>query len=253
VVIGSSIGYFVRPPRTHPAQRNYAEQLEQRLRDAGIDAVVTNSSRWTSLVSDCLRNVEPLVLQHRPHVVVVNLGLLECEPKVIPWAAFRWIFTMRARGGVRLSVRTLLADPARRFYIWYSPRVLRRVRIPHRVSPARFEWEIGKLVRVVRHDRAALVLLMNINPPGPALEAVLPGTSAAAEQYNSLLARVAASESSGVEIADVAALAIEHDASTLSPDGIHYSLRGHQLVGDLLADRIIPRAGCLLDDRETEA
>jgi hypothetical protein len=95
---------------------------------------------------------------------------------------------------------------------------------------------LGRIVDHVRYDRAALVLLMTIPSPGPNVEAVLPGVRAAANRYNRVFERVAAGKSD-VVVVDSADLAA--DTTRMTPDGIHYSVEGHRLVGDALSKHII--------------
>jgi lysophospholipase L1-like esterase len=237
VVVGSSVGYYIRPKREVLAERTYGEHLERELERRGVPTLVTNSSRWTSLIRDANREIEELVLTHVPDVVVANYGILECEPATIPLALLRWLFTHGPSQSLPARVvRRALAPPLLRAYITLSPRVLRAMRLPARMGSKRFARELAQFVDLVHRERGGLVVLLGIGPPGDRLEEVLPGTRDNAARYTEIIRSVAGARA-GTRFIEVDAL--ETNGRDVVPDGIHFSARGHEALGRAIADEVI--------------
>lgn len=242
VVVGPSVGYFVRPPRSHPDEGNYAELLERRLRSEGVAAEVVNSSGWFLLVHEAFRDLETLVLRHAPDVVITNFGMGECQPKIIPTRLLRWLYTFKrpSHAPSRLLQRLLL-DPLTGLYVTQSPRVIRALpAAPYRLSPKRFGYEMRRLVRVVRKERQALVLMINANPAGPNLERTLPGTDERSQRFNAILDRVAERHGPDTRVIDARTIVLDAGVEKALPDGIHFSAEGHRLIADALHAEIAP-------------
>lgn len=243
VVTGNSIAFFLRPPRAHRDEGHYAEVLEDLLAEAGVPARVTSASRWFMLVTEAFRRFEDIVTPHHPDVVVMNFGLLECEPKIMPTRTLKWLYTWKP-GGSRWArlVRSLVVRPLQKAYRLFAPTLIRLLPVPRRVGPGRFRLEMARFVRVVRKERGALVLLCAVNPPGPALEATLPGTAEGARRYTAILEDVAAADDQ-VRVVRTDRLVESEGVDELLPDGIHYNARGHRLVAELLRDEILAWLG----------
>ena len=242
VVVGSSVGYYMRPKRRALSERTYAEHLERILADRGVAARVTNSSRWTTLIRDANRQIEELVYAHAPDVVVSNFGILECEPRTIPMRLLRWLFTKSPSMALPARVaRRVFAPPLMRVYVEWSPKALQRLRLPPRMSRNRFAREIALFTDLVHQERAGLVVLLGIGRPGDRLEQVLPGTRANAAEYTAIIERVAR-EKPGTRFLDVGGIAPAEEE--IVPDGIHFSPQGHETVARGLADTIQDWLAC---------
>jgi lysophospholipase L1-like esterase len=242
VVVGPSVGYFVRPPRSDPDDGSYPELLERRLRAEGVHAEVVNSSGWFLLVHEAFRDLETLVLRHAPDVVITNFGMGECQPKVIPTTLLRWLYTFKrpSHVGGRLIER-LFAEPVTALYTSWSPRVIAALPwVPYRVSPKRFRYEMLRLVRLVRKERQALVLMLTANPAGPKLEGTLPGTDERSQQFNAIIGQVAERHGPDARVVDARAIVLAAGIEKALPDGIHFSAHGHRLIADALFDEIQP-------------
>lgn len=240
VVVGPSVGYFVRPTRTQLAEGNYAERLELLLNESGIPASVTNSAGWFLLVHEAFQQIEDLVLRHSPDVVITNFGMGECQPKIIPTSLLRWLFTWKPKSHLPSRVaRKVFLKRISKAYAGWGPKIIAALpRTPYRLSPARFELELGRFVAVIRKERRALVLMVNASPAGAKLEATLPGTDRRAQEYNAITARVAEGHDREVEVIDARAIVLEAGQDVAAPDGIHFSAEGHRLIAEALHHRI---------------
>jgi lysophospholipase L1-like esterase len=233
VVVGSSVGSFIRPLRSTLADRTYAETLERCLHHKGIGSAVTNSARWSMLLPEALDRFEDLVLSHQPDVVVVNFGLVDAQPRTVPLRWFRWMFARApVQGPLRRGWRRLWGPWLARWYRRVGPILARRRLVPARVPPRQFRRDLQVLIDLVRHERGALVVLVGITPPSARVEEVLPGTLARAGSYDEVL-RAAADGELDVRYLPVADLGLPVDQ--LAPDGIHFSAEGHRAVGEALA------------------
>jgi len=163
----------------------------------------------------------------------------ECQPKVIPTRLLRWLYTWRPRSGALSRLfRRAVVRPVNQAYVRLSPAIIRAVPVPHRLSPRRFELEMRRFVDIVRKERQALVLLIGANPAGDKLEATLPGTDERARRFNAIVERVASDGGDDVRYIDAYALVRREGFDEVLPDGIHFNVRGHRLIGELLADEI---------------
>lgn len=245
VVVGQSVGFFVRPPSRSGGPANYAELLEHRLRVRGIEAQVTNSSRWFLLAHEAWMALEPLVLNHSPHVVITNFGMGECQPKMIPTDVLRWMFTWRQPGSVGSNLlRRVFLRIVNAFYTSISPRLIAHMPwLPHRVRPRRFAFVMRRLVETVHKERQALVVMLGANPAGPKLERLLPGTDARSVRYTAILEEIAERSPGDATVIDCRSLVLEHGIDEVMPDGIHFNERGHDLVAARLEWEVLDWLG----------
>ena len=240
VIVGQSVGFYVRPYRDRPENGNYGDLLPGLLDEQGIDAEVVNSAGWFLLLHEAFSQIETLVLRHSPDVVITNFGMGECQPKVIPTDMLRWLFAWRTSSNALLQAcRRVMVIPVSLFYRKISPYIIRAVPVPHRLSPRRFEFEMRRFAGVVRKERKALFLMLASNPPGPLLERTLPGTAQRALRYNDILRRVADDMGDDVRFVDVHDLVVREGLDKAMPDGIHFSHYGHRKVAEMLTEQIV--------------
>jgi lysophospholipase L1-like esterase len=238
VVVGNSMGLFVRPPRERAEDGPYAEVLERELLARGWSAQVTNSSSWTLLLTDALRRVEPLVLHHSPRVAIINFGLFECQTITLPTSVFRWLNHPYARGGVARAVRQRVGLRVIAFYKWMTPRLPQGVPFPKRTAPQRFEEELRSLVSNIRKESGAEVLLLTNPPPGARIAQTLRDIEENAEAYSAIIREVGTTSGPGVHVVELAPIARALPLEESMPDGLHFSVEGHRLVGRHLADEV---------------
>jgi lysophospholipase L1-like esterase len=199
---------------------------------------VTHAGTWFGQVRQALPQYERLVRDHFPDVLVVNYGVIECQSNALPAWVVRHLTTWdrTSRRGAR-AYRELVVPrlwPSLRDYQrWASARDRGRT---HRHPPRRFVADLTRLVDLVRKDCGCLVLLVDIDPPGPRVEHWLPGTAARVAHYNALLAQVADRYDDAVRL--VPAGALLDDPERLLPDGLHRTPEGHARTAALLADAV---------------
>ncbi|MCW2672829.1 MAG: hypothetical protein JWP14_1418 [Frankiales bacterium] len=236
-VLGSSASVLVEPSHGPRDGGTYGEQLAVLLQDAGTPTVVTHAGTWFGRICDAIAHYERDVRDHFPDVLVINYGMAECQSDLLPTWFVRHATTWHrtSRGGTRLyrgHVMPRLWKVLRR----YQQVTSRRDTITHRLRPARFVADLTRTIDLARKDCGALVLLLDIDPPGPRVEHWLPGTGRRVDEYNALLARVADGYDDSVRL--VRAGAELTDPAAHLPDGLHRSVAGHALTAAMIATEI---------------
>jgi hypothetical protein len=241
LVTGGSVSAFVVPRRRSRAEGTYGEQLPRLLAQAGVQAGVEFEPRWFGLLTELRRDYERRVRNHMPDVLVLNYGMGECQPRIIPtWLARHLQSWDVGQAAFPRAYRRRLAPVA-----W---RVLRRVQQvgsrwvglhTWRVSPARFERELRRLIELVRVDVCPLVLFLDLDPPGPRITHWLPGIDRRREVHQEVLVRVVADYGPDVRLVRASDTVFEHGFDRVLPDGLHRTPFGHRLTAGLLADEIL--------------
>ena len=239
VVVGSSVGLYVRPPRQGPLEGTYADLLGPMLHDRGLCSVVTNRSRWLLTVTEAHRRFQELVLDHRPDVVVLDLGFVESQPRLTPLWVVRLLFTWRPRlSGAARRVRRALLGPWWWCYVHLSPVLIRAMPwLPSRVQPATFGRGIEAMTRLARKERAALVLALDVPAASRRVEQTLASINRRIDATNATLRALGASPE-GPTVVAVSQLVRDLGPDAALPDGIHLSAPGHREVAARLVDEI---------------
>lgn len=241
-VLGSSASVLVEPHHGPRDGGTYGEQLAARLTGAGVPTSVSHAGTWFGRICDTIPRYERDVRDHFPDVLVVNYGVVECQSDVLPTWLVRHATTWHRTSRLGTSAyRGRLVPPAWRALRAYQRRVSGHDSVTHRLRPKRFVADLTRTIDLVRKDCGSLVLLLDIDPPGPRVEHWLPGTGERAAAYNGLLAQVAAGYDDTVRL--VRAGAQLTDPATQLPDGLHRSPEGHALTADLLAKEVLEWLG----------
>lgn len=237
-VLGSSASVLVQPQHGPRDGGTYGEQLVPLLAGRGVPAVVSHAGTWFGRICDAVPRYERDVRDHFPDVLIVNYGMVECQSDVLPTAIVRHLTTWHrtSRAGTRLY-RDHLAPKVwkllREYQRWGSARDRCRT---YRLRPSRFVADLTRTVEMARKDCGALVLVLDIDPPGARVEHWLPGTEERVRRYNDLLAAVADGYDDGVRL--VRAGAALTDPATQLPDGMHRSPEGHAMTAAMLGEEI---------------
>lgn len=239
VVAGGSVSLLVVPERERREDGTYGELLPGLLAPHGLDVDVRHSGQWFDLVCDLRARYEHGVRNHFPDVLVLNYGMGEAQPAVVPtWLARHFQSWDRSSHPLALAYRREVADRA-----WRRLRTVQQ-RTAHwptyRLSPQRYATELRKVVRMTRDETGALVLLLDLDPPGPRFEHWLPGLAARRSVFQQVQDEVVASFADpAVRSVRVAHHVAEHGAGVVTPDGIHRSAFGHRLTAQALAEEVL--------------
>jgi len=243
LVIGNSMTTIV-PGRASRRDGPYAEVLELLLRDAGVNAEVRNAGREYELINRGIHRYQEDERAWSPDVLVVNYGMAEAQAPAIPKGVHNHFMTWekglsRPAAAYRRRVAPQIWPRLRRYQRFAMRRMGTRF---WRMSPRRFAAELQRVIALARQDHR-LVLVIDVNPPGPRLLYNLPGIDRRVEILNGVLHDVvgkAAAEDAGVRLVEGSALAAEMGIDAAIPDGYHWSPDAHRRVAEMLAAEIVP-------------
>lgn len=240
LVVGSSVGYYVRPPAGSGDEAAFDELLERTLRARGVDAEVRNDSRWFATIVDTNQRLPSLLTWFRPDVVVVVHGYIESQPRICPKRFAMWLFTAAPRSDAvaRLVRRVLLATVGSAFYRSMA-RLAAIPGLPSRVPPDRLRTELGRTISSANKERRALVLCANVPHTTDRIETSLPTTGERIAATCEAIAGAVRDAGAGAELVDLRGLVRAAGTDVALPDGIHLSAAGHRLLADVLAERVL--------------
>jgi lysophospholipase L1-like esterase len=256
VVIGNSLTFDQVPPRTSRAEGTYGEVLRDELVAVGVPVNLHLEGRWFDFVSRGLRRYEQSVRAHVPDVVIVQYGLNESQPYLVPVSALRHFITDH-KSATRLSrrYRRHVVTP-----VWRRVRTMRRTLSPvvgtrtWQMTPDRFRGKMSSLIGKARREFRPLVLVMDVAPPGPLLTHFLPGQEQRHRIYQQAIEELVG------EFADpdVRLVRSERMVRRLGfeaalPDGMHFSVLGHRMIGELLAGEVVDWLGQRRDESAAPA
>lgn len=234
VVAGSSAAQFVVPKRTRRTDGTYGELLPTTLAAEGIAAGVEQTGKWYDTIRDLRRSYEPSVRTRFPDVLVLNYGMAECQPNIPPLWFVRHMYSWdRSAHPAAEAYREKLLNP-----LWPRIRPVQRSAsswAPSRLSPRRFVSEMRRVISMTRDETGALVLLVQVDPPGPRVEHWWPGLTGRVAAYNELLDQL---EDEQVVVARTAHHVTDLGFETVLPDGLHRSAEGHRLTASVLAREV---------------
>jgi len=234
-VLGNSVPLLVVPSRATRDDGTYVERLEALLAEADLPATVTNRSRLFELVHEGARRFVHDVAPLQPDVLIVNYGIVELQPNVLPTTINRHL-SRNAPGGRGLrrlwhrAAVPLLWPAARSWQRWASARVGVRT---WRLRPDLFVAELAHVVRIARSSKT-LVLVLDVHEPGPRLEHFMPGVGARWARFQAVVRDYVTNlDDPDVRLVEVSAVVRDLGEVELG-DGLHLSATAHaQLAGRL--------------------
>lgn len=241
VVVGNSVSVLSIPQRQGCDDGLYSEVLRDRLTAAGVPNRVHLEGRWFDFATKALRRYQESVRVHLPDVVVLQFGLNESQPWLLPIPVVRHFVTHHedTTRTARWYRRTVA--PA----LWRSVRSYRRLasRVvgtrTWQTTPHRFHQAMHQLIRATRYDSRPLVLVLDVDPPGPILERFLPGMAPRHARVQAELRSVVDGFGDDeVRLVEVSRLIAEAGPAAM-PDQMHYSPLGHRVIGEALAAEIL--------------
>jgi lysophospholipase L1-like esterase len=181
------------------------------------------------------------VRAHLPDVVILQYGLNESQPWLLPVPVVRHLMTAqtahRPSGAwYRERLQPTLWRKVREYRKWASAKVGMRT---WQTTPKRFALALQQIIRATRHDSRPLVLVLDVDPPSPALTHFLNGMPARHEVVQGVLRDVVAGFGDPeVRLIEVSKLR-EAAGPEASYDGMHYSPTGHRVIGEALAEEVL--------------
>lgn len=241
VVLGNSVAVLSIPGRTGGEDGSYAEVLRDRLAAAGVPVRVALEGRWFEFAVQAFRRYERSVRTHLPDVVILQYGLNESQPWLLPVPIVRHLVTdhqVATRTGrrYRQHVAAPVWKQVRAYRRWAAPKVGLRT---WQTTPRRFGAVMRQLIRAVRYDTQALVLVLDVNEPGEVLRHFLPGMA----ERHAVMQRTLSETVDGFDDPEVRLVPVAAACTAAGPealhDGMHFSPLGHRVVGELLAAEVL--------------
>jgi lysophospholipase L1-like esterase len=242
VILGNSLGHLVMPAEEQQGRSSYGAVLRDELTDSGLPVRIHLESRWFGFAVDGLARYEQDVRPHLPDVIVLNYGLNESQPWLLPVPVLRHILTNHnVTTHNQMRYRKRVVEPVwkgiRRYRRWASAKVGMR---SWQTSPHRFSATMRTLITLSRQELGALVLVLDIAPPGPVLTHFLPGQQERHRHFQGLLEDLTSEfDDPLVRLVRTEDFVVEQGFPAAMPDGMHYSAAGHAHVGQLLAKEIL--------------
>jgi lysophospholipase L1-like esterase len=245
VVLGNSLSVLSIPERTGASDGTYAEVLRDALADAGVPGRVALEGRWFDFAVKGFRRYQESVRAHLPDVLVLQYGLNESQPWLLPVPVVRHFVTdhqVATRTGrwYRDTVVPPVWKAVRGYRRWAAPRVGTRT---WQTTPHRFGETMRQLIRAARYDGKPLVLVLDVNDPGGVLRHFLPGM----EERHAVVQQVLRDVVAGFGDPEVRLVESSRICRELgdeaSYDGMHYSPLGHRAVGEALAAEVLEWLG----------
>ena len=225
-VLGSSISLVVRPPEGVA----YPLVLERLLNERSEDELwlVSNLSGIAVTIDDAHRYLPQLVAE-RPEAIIVHYGHVEAIFRPQSLAAWHKTYGViigeSPRGAAMRTVRRKVAGARRRLG-------LRKQWTP----PDRFERTFRDVLRYLRKETGALLLVIEANPGDQKIEAWGPGSLAEIARYNAVMHEIAVEQGATWIALDAA---LPAPLETLVPDGTHFTPEGHEVLASVLADAVL--------------
>lgn len=241
VVIGNSAVFLTVPAPEGVDADTYGGWLPELLLDRGVHARTAVHSRWHATVLEALPRFEEWVRDELPDLVIVNLGIIDCQARVLPtWLLRNSMTWLPGQGGFariyRSRVVPVLRPRIRAWQRFWAGRVGPKA---SRVRPAVFERAMSRLLQLCVRQCNAHVLVLDIDTANERLLHWMPGLQDRIDRYNAILERVVAAAPAGTATLLRTSEAVAVDPDGLLPDGIHRSAEGHRVVAERIADEIV--------------
>ena len=241
VVLGNSLSVLSLPGRTGGEDGSYAEVLRDSLAKSGVPVNVHLAGRWFDFATSAVGRYERDVRSHLPDVLIVQYGLNELQPWLIPVPVIRHLMSNQtAKRPIGPWYRQRLQKR-----IWKVVRAYRKAASgvvgmrTWQTTPNRFREAMHQIIRASRHDSRPLVLVLDIDQPGAALAHHLKRLP----ERHRVMQQVLRDVVDGFDDPDirlVEASRIRDEAGDgATADGMHYTPKGHRAIGEVLATDIL--------------
>ena len=231
-IIGNSVAMRVRPPQAFPDNLNYGQILEKKLSDTFPSTIsnVENLSLHRALVQDVLNNIDTYI-QSFPDYFIINLGVVDACCREIPL----WYSNRINDQKHTLMSKFFLCPLYYNFIKKHRPAFVKLRGYRQWGNLGEFKAKYIKLLDSIIKETNAKIITLSISPPTTRIEKELPGSRKNITAYNHIIKQLTFERHQ--QFIDLDGLNPEKHC----PDGIHFSLEGHDLVASLLYK-------CLVDE-----
>ncbi len=241
VVFGNSVTFMQMPARTDRSEGTYLEVIADRLTAAGVPVRPHLSGVWFDFLHRAMRDYETRVRPAQPDVLIVQFGLNEYQPWLMPvWLVRHLLVQNQASTRTTRAYRKHIARPLWRRVRGYRQWAARFVGTrTWQTTPRRFTGHLRSLIHTARHEGKPLVLVLDIDSPSGTLAHFLPGLVERHRIYQRHLEEtVAAFNDPDVRLVRVSEITAKGGEFSLA-DGMHYSPETHVAIGELLTAEIV--------------
>ncbi len=222
VIIGNSVGLRIRPPGVFPYNKNYGAILEELLQKEYPEKVILirNLCIGRATIWEILQERNG-ILREFPDYYVINYGVSDASTREIPL----WYSNIINNNKESLTKKIFSS-----FYVYVIKRIrpyIVRIRGKKTwVSKRNFKKYFDEVVHFLVKGTNAKFIIMPINNPSRRIENELPGSTEKYIEYNRIIKDI--SDKYNTQYLDTTDLTPEIH----TPDGIHFSLDGHQVIAE---------------------
>jgi hypothetical protein len=246
LVKGASSTVWVAPPGGSRRRQTFPWWLQAILDTAGMPAEVRNAGGEAQMITMALCNWDQEVQKWSPDVVILNYGMYECMPGILP----RWTERLATGwhthpGPVRRRVRRRIIPPVWKLLAEFQRRLDKALNPgPYRVKPKRILAELTRYVDQIKIVGSPLVLVMDPWTTSSRWSEWFPGMDLRAARLRALVHDWLNNRGDpDVRLFPLADLIFARDVDAALPDGVHYSATLHRDIADELAAVILEWAG----------
>jgi len=226
-IIGCSVAIRIRPPET-TNNKNYGQLLLEKLSKKYSDyCIYVNNKAFTrATLKDIYPKIDDVISDY-PNYIILNIGIPDVSTREIPRFISN-LLTYKPHYKIVLLMQflyNLIIKPNIKFF------VLIRGKRPW-VSKNKFEKLYTKLVVYIQKETNAKIIIIPINKPSQRIENILPGTIKNVVDYNVIIEKIA--HKYKIDLLNIE----DMEQEELFPDGIHYSLKGHEIISSKIIDLI---------------
>jgi lysophospholipase L1-like esterase len=228
-IIGNSVGLRIRPPGKYPYNKNYGVILEELLQDKYPNKVVLvrNLCVGRATIWDILQK-RTEILNEFPSYYIVNFGVSDASTREIPL----WYSNI-----INSNKETWVKKICLIFYEFvlkkFRPFLVRLRGKKTWTSKKKFEKYFYYLLDFLEKGTNSKLIVISINNASERIEEQIPGSAKKYTEYNDIIKKV--TKKFNAQYIDTTDLMSE----VHTPDGIHFSLEGHQVIAERVYGAIV--------------
>lgn len=228
-IIGNSVALRTRPPVQYPGNKNYTTILHDELNTtkATQNYIIENKAIGAHTIINTYQNIEEFI-QNFADIYIIHLGVVDACTREVPL----WFYRLASRN--REDIFSLI------FRFIYR-RIIARIR-PFLVylrfkrswiSKKVFRKYLTKLTETLLKETNGKLVFLPINLANERIENALPGSRNNQIAFNNII------EDISVKFNQVYLSLSDLNSEEDYPDGVHFSLKGHQIIAGRLKDLVL--------------